>query len=278
MAKKALGRGLEALIPKKELESIEGGVTLIDINKIKPNPYQPRSPIKEEELQSLINSIKTRGLLQPVVVKKRGDEYQLIVGERRLRAAQAAGLKEIPAVVRSADAREMLEFALIENLERKDLNPIEEANAYKRLIEEFSLTQQQLADIIGKERSTITNVIRLLNLPKRIREYIEQGKISEGHARALLSLGDRPDVLILGERIVKDNLSVRDVERLVRRAITHKKSKKMVDHEVEQMVEQLRRKFGTKVEIIWTKKRGRIIFHIFSLSDLEKIFNQLTGR
>jgi len=250
---------------------------MVDIERIKPNPYQPRSTIKEEDLRSLVDSIKTKGIIQPVVVKKKGDEFQLIVGERRFRAAKAAGLKEIPAVVRSANNRDMLETALIENIERKNLDPIEEAVAYKRLIEEFGLTQQHLAETLHKDRTTITNVIRLLNLPGRIREYIKEGKISEGHARALLSLGERPEVLILGERIVREKLSVREVERLARRAAVQRKVK-VRDHEVEQMAENLCKRFGAKVEIFWSRSRGRIVFHLYSLAELEKIFSQLMGR
>lgn len=277
MAKKALGRGLEALIPKGELEFLEAGTKMIDVNRIKPNPYQPRSEIKEEDLRSLVNSIKTDGIIQPVAVRKKGDEYQLIVGERRFRAAKVAGLKEIPATLRNVSDLEMLKFALIENLERKDLNAVEQAGAFKRLIEEFGFTQQQVGESVGKDRSTVTNVIRLLSLPKKIREYIEQNRISEGHARALLSLGERPEVLILGEKIVSEHLSVREIERMVRRVI-HKRTKKSADPDIEQMAESLRRKFGTKVKIVWYKSRGRIVIHVFTASDLEKLFSQLMGR
>ena len=204
MEKKALGKGLKALIgePKEFIRTEIPPVGSVDIDRIEPNPHQPREDFDEQKLAELIASIKTDGILQPILLRRAGDKYQIIAGERRWRAARKAGLSSIPAIVRDAADPEMLKIALIENLQRQDLNPIEEATAYRDLMEHHSLTQESLADYIGKNRSTIANILRLLGLPKKIQAHVSRGTISPGHARALLALDDPSAQVQLCERII----------------------------------------------------------------------------
>ena len=219
MANKSLGRGLSAFLQTEfDIDSASangGGVVKISLNKIKANPYQPRQFFDDEQLRSLASSIKRKGVFQPILVQKLSDEsYQLVAGERRMRASQIAGLEEIPAIITDFSPEEQLEIAILENVQRENLNPIEEAEGYKRLLDEFNHTQEQLAEIIGKSRSHISNVMRLLNLPDDVKQLIKEGKLSFGHARALVTSDNASEV---AREILNDSLNVRDTEKLVRR-------------------------------------------------------------
>ena len=219
MANKSLGRGLSAFLQTEfDIDSASangGGVVKISLNKIKANPYQPRQFFDDEQLRSLASSIKRKGVFQPILVQKLSDgSYQLVAGERRMRASQIAGLEEIPAIITDFSPEEQLEIAILENVQRENLNPIEEAEGYKRLLDEFNHTQEQLAEIIGKSRSHISNVMRLLNLPDDVKQLIKEGKLSFGHARALVTSDNASEV---AREILNDSLNVRDTEKLVRR-------------------------------------------------------------
>jgi ParB family chromosome partitioning protein len=277
--KKALGKGLKALIGEPEqfarYESASSWQDLM-LDEIEPNPLQPREDFDEGKLADLVSSIKANGVLQPIIVRKAGPKYQIIAGERRWRAAQRAALMSIPAIIKDATDQDMLKIALIENLQRQDLNPIEEANAYRSLIEEFSLTQDTLAAYVGKDRSTIANIIRLLSLPKEIQAHVSRGTLSMGHARALLSLGEPSAQLELCRRVIKEDLSVRQVERLVRsraRAREHKLPK--IDPDVRRLEEELQRSLGTKVRIRRAGKRGKIEIEYYSSEELEALIDRL---
>jgi ParB family chromosome partitioning protein len=287
--RKALGRGIEALIPKvSRITPLE--VINIDINEIKPNKYQSRIQFDEEKLKELADSIKREGVVQPVIVSPSGKNYQIVAGERRWRAAKMAELKEIPAVVRKVSDREMFEISLIENIQREDLNPIEEATAFERLMKEFNLTQQELADHLGKTRSTVANTLRLLNLPDEIKEFVSLNLISSGHARALLSIEGEKNRVALARKIIKEKLTVRETENIVERLrFKRARSGKRVtgkerSPELIALEEELQRILGTKVRIKSTASgrikeggriRGRIEIEYYSLEDLERIVEVL---
>ncbi len=289
--RKALGKGIEALIPKvSRVAPME--VINIDINKIKPNKYQSRMQFDQEKLKELANSIKREGIVQPIIVSPSGENYQLVAGERRWWAAKMAELKEIPAVVRSVSNREMFEISLIENIQREDLNPVEEATAFERLMKEFNLTQQGLADHLGKTRSTVANTLRLMNLPEEIKEFVSRRLISAGHARALLSIQGEKKRIELARRIIKQKLPVRETEdiverlRLKRTASGKRIAEKEKSPEVIELEEELQRSLGTKVRIKSTgsgrfspgqgaKVRGKIEIEYYSLEDLGRIVDLL---
>jgi ParB family chromosome partitioning protein len=276
--KKALGKGLKALIGEPEefarYETISWDRLMLD--EIEPNPLQPREHFDQEKLAELVSSIKANGVLQPIIVRKAGEKYQIIAGERRWRAAQMADLMSIPAIIRDATDQDMLKIALIENLQRQDLNPIEEANAYKSLIEEFSVTQDILATFVGKDRSTIANTMRLLALPANIQEHVSRGTLSMGHARALLSLSDAAAQSDLCQRIIKEDLSVRQVERLVKsRTRPHRARPAVADPDVRRVEEDLQRALGTKVRIRSAGKRGKIEIEYYSLNELNALVDKL---
>jgi ParB family chromosome partitioning protein len=289
--RKALGKGIEALIPKvSRVAPME--VINIDINKIKPNKYQSRMQFDQEKLKELANSIKREGVVQPIIVSPSGENYQLVAGERRWWAAKMAELKEIPAVVRSVSNREMFEISLIENIQREDLNPVEEATAFERLMKEFNLTQQGLAEHLGKTRSTVANTLRLMNLPEEIKEFVSRRLISAGHARALLSIQGEKKQIELARRIIKQKLPVRETEdiverlRLKRTASGRRVAEKEKSPEVIELEEELQRILGTKVRIKSTgsgrfslgqgaKVRGKIEIEYYSLEDLERIVDLL---
>jgi len=270
MTKKVLGKGLSALLSEEGKSLVEGETRPIKIEEIKINPYQPREN-PQEDLAELISSIKTKGILQPILVRKTSSGYELVVGERRLRAAKEAGLTTIPAVVREISEPEMLELALIENLQRKNLNPLEEALGYKRLIEEFGLTQEEIADRVGKSRPTIANALRLLTLPPKVKEYLKEEKITAGHARALLTLTDRKAQEELCERIVRESLPVRQVEKLVSSKKEEKERVKERDVYLQAMEDILREFLGTNVEIIKRGEKGKIIIEFVSEEDFNRI-------
>jgi ParB family chromosome partitioning protein len=273
MAKKALGKGLGALFPEQDLKRDSN---LIDLSSIRSNPFQPRMEYSESEISGLINSIKSKGVIQPIVVRKKGKSYELICGERRYRAAKKVGLKKIPAVVKDLTDREVLELAIIENLQRKDLNPIEEAKAFHRLIKEFGLTQTEIAKEVGRERSTISNTIRLLKLPQTIQTMVLTDEISEGHARALLSVEDETVMISLANEIKRRDLSVRDTERLIQRKAKKKKRAKTKDLFTTEAERILREKFGTRCLIQKKGNSGKLIIEYYSQEDLKRIFDILS--
>lgn len=273
----ALGRGLTALFPQPgEKEAI----IQLDVNLIKPNPHQPRRRVSQEGLAELAQSIKEKGIIQPLVVSEVDDQYQLISGERRWRAARLAGLDRVPAIVRAADELDQLELALVENLQREDLNPVEEAYAYQRLISEFGHTQEELARRLGKERSTLANRLRLLKLPESVQQDMAQGRITEGHARALLSL-DGTDLLNrLRDEIISQGLSVREAEKrakqLTRPKRTRQERDKLGGH-LPFLEDELRRCLGTKVRISWQGKKGKVEIEYYSQEELDRIIEVLRG-
>ena len=280
MSKMKLGRGLEALMSplttNKNNESVEK-IEIISIDKIKPNRHQPRMVFNEEKLQELSESIKENGLIEPIVVVKSvvPGEYELIAGERRLRASKLAGFKEIKAIVQEgASDEDKLDLALIENIQRENLNPIEEAIAYKKYSEEYKYTQEQIAKIVKKNRSVIANTMRLLNLPENIQNMIIEGKISSGHGRMLASITDENKLQELVNQILNEGLTVRDIEEKVSEEKSLKKSaEKQQDIEISNLIDELQRIFGTKVSISGNGKKGKISFNYSNLSDLERISN-----
>lgn len=273
MGKKALGRGLGALFPE---EDVKKDIVSVSLSKIRPNPYQPREDYSDAEIVGLVDSIKSKGVIQPIVVRKAGNVFELVCGERRYRAAKKVGLKRIPVVIKDLQDREVLELALIENLQRKDLNPIEEARAYNRLTQEFGLTQLQIAGIVGKERSTVTNIIRLLKLPYSIQSMVKRNEITEGHARAILSLKNESTMLTMAREIKKRGLNVRDVERMLQKR--KKKSKKIGTEDLftKEIERILRERFGTKCIIQKRGNRGKLTIEFYSQKDLERILDILS--
>ncbi len=283
--KKALGRGLRALIPDIAPEEVEPKqpIQYIDVDKISPNPFQPRETFNNEAFAELKNSIAEKGLVQPITVRKHQDGYQLIAGERRWRAVRELGIPEIPAFIVDVQSDdEMLELAIIENIHREDLNPIDIANGYRRLIEECHLTQEEVADKVGKDRTTITNFLRLLKLPRRIQESVQNNEISFGHARALLSLSSSEDQLNLWKKIVSNNLSVRKVEELVRNADKKKAKIKPLasdrpNYLIEDLENKLQQRLATKVSIKAGKEGGLINIEYYSTDDLNRIVDLIIG-
>lgn len=278
MARKALGKGIDALIPAVPKE-LKGEAVTIPIKLITDNPYQPRR-ISGQEVSELTASIREHGVLQPLIVRKYGKAYQLVVGSRRLKAAQLAGLAEVPVVVRKATDHEMLALALVENLQRSDLNPVEAALAYKRLVDEFGMTQGKVARVIGKDRSTVANTMRLLSLPRKARTLLEQGKITEGHARALLQVSSASLVEKLSERIVAEGLTVREVERLARSAekVSAPKPRKQRDGVTVAAEEMLSEKLGVRVKVIRGRKGGRIEIRYANEKELSRLLEWFRSR
>lgn len=273
----ALGKGLGALIP--EFEQPESKTLFYcGIEEIVPNRSQPRKHFDESKLQELADSIKEKGVLEPLIVRRIGQGYELIVGERRWRAAQRAGLKEVPVLVKEAEGREALEISLIENLQRENLNPIEESEAFRRLTEEFGISQAELATRIGKDRTTITNALRLLKLPLEVRNQLLENRITSGHARAILSLETKEKQKELCTLIIQKGLSVREAEALAKRwskktkkAVTPVKGRKDLESQLNSLQDSLRRYLGTKVLIMQKGKRGKIEIEYYSPEDLERI-------
>ncbi len=251
----------------------------IRIDEVRPNPFQPRAKA-EENLDELVASIKTHGVLQPIMVRRRRDGYEVVMGERRLRASKLAGLEQVPAVIRTVDDLEMLEFALIENLQRQNLNPIDEAMGYKRLNEEFSQTHETIAQRVGKDRSSVTNALRLLTLPFKVRDVLAAGQITAGHARALLMSESRRVQVEVCERIVKEGLSVRQVEKLCGQPKPKEpvKPKRAKDIHLREVEERLTAYLGTKVIINPGKAgSGEIAVRYFSAQDLERVVEKMKG-
>lgn len=289
--KKALGKGLDAILssPETDITSkdisgnyVVGAVADISVNKIEVNPFQPRDKFDEESLNELADSIKEQGIIQPITVRKLGfDRYQLISGERRYKASKIVGLKEIPSYIRVANDEQMLEMALVENIHREDLNSIEIAISYQRLMEECSLTQQKLSEKIGKNRTTISNYIRLLKLPAEIQIAIRDGELSMGHARAIINIEDEKTQLLLLKKILDKDLSVRKVEDIVRKIDNNASDKKpltppSLPEKYENSKEFINTKFNTKIELVRSNKgSGKIVIRFKSDEELDKIISVL---
>ncbi len=282
MGKKfALGKGLSALIPEDVVESEQdkNGRVLIPLNEIKNDNNQPRKAFDSDKIAELTESIKTHGIIQPLILRKCDDDFYVIVaGERRWRAAKMAGLKEVPAIVMELSEKDVLEISLIENIQRQDLNPIEEASAYKKLLSEFNLTQEDLSKRIGKSRTAITNTMRLMNLDTRVQQYIIEGIISEGHGRALLGIKDKEIQYELSQKVIDENLSVRELEKLVKRIVEGTvKEEKQTNNELnpyyKEIKNQLQNYFGTKVNISNKNNKGKIEIEYYSEDDLQRILD-----
>jgi ParB family chromosome partitioning protein len=278
---RGLGRGLAALIPATQTT----GADEVDIDSIVPNPHQPRSEIREETLIDLVESIRAHGVIQPLVVSDGGTpgSYVLIAGERRLRAARMAGLEKVPVVVKEAESNQMLEMALVENIQRQDLNALEEALAYRRLADEFGMTQEAIAQRIGRSRTAVSNGMRLLSLSDEIKNSLSAGSISEGHARALLGIEDQDARRRAWRQVVDLSLSVRQTEDLVRKqsarpgaVLSAPATTSRIDPDTARLAERLRNVFGTKVDLRRSAKgRGRLVLHFYSDEELESILQRL---
>jgi ParB family transcriptional regulator, chromosome partitioning protein len=278
MHRKALGRGLDALIPtgaaSATIESRPAGAGEISIDQIGANPFQPRKHFDDEAIAELAASIRATGVLQPILVRRLGSaEYQIVAGERRLRAAGVAGLVRIPAVIREVTDREMMELALIENIQREDLNPIEEAHAYEALVEKVGLTHDQLSDRVGKQRSSISNSLRLLALPPEVKDMVSRGTLSAGHARALLGLETPGDRLAAARYVSAKGFSVRRTEAFVRRRLRrqHTRPKASVNNAFNEFETKLERRFSTHVSITPGRKGGKVEFEFYGQEDLERL-------
>lgn len=285
MEKRSLGKGLSALIPPKETvlaedpSTLAAGekVTALQVSRIKANKYQPRVDFKEEKLKELIDSIREKGVVQPVLVRKSGDGYELIAGERRLRAVTSLGYDTIPAIVKDVTDLDMLELSLIENIQREELNPLEEANAFQKFITDFNFSQEKIAQVLGKDRSTVANTLRLLALPKQIQEFIMSESITAGHGKALLSLPTEREQLRVAGIVIRKELSVRETENLVSRKRAPGDAGKAGEARREQAIidieENLQRSLGTRVRIFHGKKRGKIQIEYYSNEDLNRILD-----
>jgi ParB family chromosome partitioning protein len=277
-----LGKGLESLIPAAEEGEVEAGPGILDVSlaSICPNPHQPRSPIREQDLLELAASIEEHGIIQPLVVTKAADGYQLIAGERRWRAARIAGLSRVPVLIKDVAPSEVLELALVENLQRSDLNPLEEAMAFQQLAEEFGLTQKEIAQRVGKSRAAVANTLRLLNAARSVQEALLEEKISEGHARALLGL-ERPEAQESTLKIVlKKGLNVRQTEQLVRRLLGQREEKRQETQpapEVRELETRFREALRTKVSLKRKGEGGRLVIYFYSEEELAAIYDHIVG-
>lgn len=278
MKRKALGKGIRAIIPESTQQALAAEARSIRISEIRPNPFQPRDKV-EDGIEELVASVQQNGVLQPVMVRRRRDGYELIMGERRFRAARQAGLDIIPAVVRDATDEQMLELALVENLQRENLNPIEEATAYRQLADKFGLTHDEIAARVGRDRSTITNALRLLELPFKVRDALVARRLSAGHGRALLALPSRRDQVSTAERAVRQGLSVRALERLCTVRGERRKRKPLEkDVHIRELEQQLQEILGTRVQIAEARDgKGRITISYFSAEDLDRLLRIIRG-
>jgi len=274
MERKALGRGLGALISEKE-DIRKDAIIYVQTDQIKPNPFQPREDFDLQSIEELAQSIKEKGIIQPLLVRRKGDYYELIAGERRLRAANTLNLKELPIIIKNVEDKDSLEMALIENIQRQELNPIEEARAFQYLIEKFAVTQEKISEVLGKARVTITNILRLLKLPQEIQDEIKKGRISFAHGRALLEITDENLQRKLTQEIISKELSVRELENLIKtrrpRLLKRRMGQALREPTVVMLEEELQHILSTKVRISKRKKRGHILIEFFSQEDLERI-------
>lgn len=285
--KKGLGRGLSALIPNAaELKAEPGTETApreIAVQRITPSPFQPRRTFDEVKIEELAASIRSQGVIQPLIVRPKGDEFELIAGERRWRAAMKAGLSHVPVVIRDASDHEALQLALVENLQREDLNPIEEASGYRRLQEEFHWSQEDMAERIGKSRPTVTNALRLLGLPTEVQQEVAAGNLPAGQARALLGLHTEPLIISACREVIAKGLSTRETEKMVRHLVIGRKRRRpaaLIDPDLKSIVEELQRCLGTRVRLLPKARsaKGKIEIEYYSHADLDRIIGTLTNR
>ncbi len=275
-----LGKGLGSLIPSAEEEAEAAGVLEVPHAAVTPNPHQPRSPIRDQDLVELAASIEEHGIIQPLVVTKTPDGYQLIAGERRWRAARVAGLSKVPVLIKDVAPSEMLELALVENLQRSDLNPLEEAAAYQQLVDEFNLTQREVARRVGKSRAAVANTLRLLRASPSVQEALLAGKISEGHARALLGLEQPKAQQAALKTVLKRGFNVRQTEKLVRRMLGRQKEKQIKSTpspEVQELERQFREALSTKVSLKRKGDGGRLVIYFYSEEELEALYGHIVG-
>jgi ParB family chromosome partitioning protein len=277
MEKSVLGRGLSALIPEAPVEKEK--VQTIELDRLEASTFQPRLYFSDSRLKELAASIKEKGVIQPILVRAKGGKYEIIAGERRFRAAKLLGLKEIPAIIKSVDDANVLELSLIENVQREELNRIEEARAYRRLSQEFRLTQEQISLKVSKDRATVANTLRLLELPEKIQRHLEENLISMGHAKSLLMLADEKEQTKLCDKILKKGLSVRQSEHAARvlGAGSGQQVRRKKDIHIASIEEKLQHRFGTRVRILQGKKRGKIVIEYFSQEDLNRVLGMLSG-
>ena len=288
LQKTGLGKGLSALIPVAPPQSVQNTSrddpkTQVDIDKISPSPFQPRRAFDEIKLQELAMSIRNQGIIQPLVVRPKGERFELIAGERRWRAAMKAGLSTVPVVVRQASDRDALQLALIENLQREDLNPIEEATGYRRLQDEFTWSQEEVADKVGKSRPAVTNALRLLALPSEVQQEVASGNLPAGQARALLGLQSEAVIITAYREVLARALSTRETEKLVRNLKLGRRRRRelpAVDPDLRSLVEELQRALGTKIRVLPKARsnKGKIEIEYYSLPDLERIIGMITTR
>lgn len=280
MERKALGKGIGALIPERELNA-KNEIIYVQTEQIRPNPFQPREEFNQEHITELAQSIKEKGVIQPLLVRRRGDSYELIAGERRLRASKSLGLKELPVIVKEVDDKDSLEFALIENIQRESLNPIEEAHAYQHLIDKFQVTQEKISEGLGKARTTIANTLRLLKLPHEIQDEMKKGRISFAHGRALLEVEDENRQRKLTQEIISRGLSVRELENLIKaqrpKGIRRRNLNTTREPYIAVLEEEMQNCLSTKVRITKMKKRGHIYIEFYSQEDLERITGIIRG-
>jgi ParB family chromosome partitioning protein len=277
MTRQALGKGLSTLLKDREGTS-DHELLELDVDLLEPNHYQPRQVFSEVKLEELSQSIKAHGIVQPIVARRHGDRYQIVAGERRWRAAQRLGLHKVPVLVRAIADDQLLEASLIENIQRENLNPIEEAKAYQRLSQEFNLTQEDLAERTGKDRSTVTNLLRMLKLPDEIQALVLEENLSMGHARALLALENLADQRALSEKCLHHGWSVRQLEKTIALLKVGKgpeQEQKRVDPNVKAAVEKLERALGTRVRIVEKRKKGRIEIEYYSQEELQRLYEYL---
>lgn len=278
MERRGLGRGLGALIPDKEHAGYKERIVYLSVEHVRPNPYQPRENFNAESLEDLVASIKEKGIIQPILVRSSGAGYELIAGERRLRAAKSLNINEIPAIIKEVQDEESLEIALIENIQRQNLNPIEEARAYKHLIDEFGCTQEKIAQTIGKARASVANTLRLLKLPQEIQEMLRKNLLTFAHGKVLLEVQDSQRQLSLARRVVSSGLSVKELEDLILPHHKIRKPKERADRDspqIKAIAEELQQILGSKVRIAAGQKRGIISIEFYSHEDLERIYQAI---
>lgn len=278
--KKGLGKGLGAILDSENILADATGVSELKINDIEPNREQPRKTFDQEKLQSLAESIAQHGVVQPIIVKKKDKGYSIIAGERRWRAAKLAGLKTIPAIVKDLSPQDVMEIALIENIQREDLNPIEEAEAYQKLMDEHNLTQEHISKMVGKSRAAIANSVRLLTLADKVKEMLVGEALTPGHARTLITIEDKEKQVQLADMIVEKNLNVRETEKLVNEQLNHKvkKQPKRVNKDANTLdiEEKLKSYLGTKVELQHHTNKGKIVIEYYSTDELDRIIELIS--
>ena len=269
---RGLGKGLGAFFTAPALPDENETKIDISVNELKPNPYQPRKVFSDEKLEDLISSIRQHGIIQPLIIRKTASGYEIVAGERRWRAALKANLDKVPVVIRDYTDKQLMEIALVENIQRHDLNPIEEAHAFKNLMESFGLTQEEVAQRIGRSRPAVANILRMLNLPSKIQDYVSRGTLNMGQAKPLLSLFDEAQQLVVAQRIIEDDMSAREAEQYINNLSARKEKKKnVVDIHLSELQDTVALSLGTKVEIKKSGQKGKIIIDFYSQSDLERL-------